>query len=526
MTTTRHSSALLHKTSDLLFIVLFCLGIALPIVDNLVHLDPTRPLTENRPQASKPVFKWNSDMIQDYPKAFEAYFQDYLGFRNFLILWNNRIHVLWLRTSPIPDVVLGKQGWLFLGGRSVDYYRGTFPFTMTKIARIARILEERQDWLAEQNIPLLYIFTPEKSSIYPEYIPDSINRVNKDSFMDHVIEYLRKYTHVQFLDLRGTLLKEKKRAILFQRTGTHWNSVGAYLAYREMIELLSHQYPELKPLGQSELSIRKEMVNGFDLATMLGLNNVFKEERIFIMPKNPVAKSLYDISLKEYFPRRPHFATEIQDSRLPRLVMFRDSFAGDMIPFLSENFRRIAYIYQPELDTQIILKEKPDLVIMQMAERTLIQYWVLNSEEISYPYLEKMFFASKDIRFNLKNDKELVLNNRASLLIFQADILSQSDSSLKITYSNKVPDKWTGEYFFTDYIRKVFHAPAKEPRYLVKEESCEVKLKHGRYTYYLPIDGQNLTGNIEYDVLPKKSRFKVLNVEIRNVPYPHEILQK
>ena len=304
---------LLQKVDSILLIGLFTLGIFLPLIDNVFDINPSPQLAEIRLLAEKPIFRWEWRTIKDYPDEFDNYYRDHLGFRDSLIRCYNWIHVKWVRTSPIYRVVLGKDDWLFLEGTTIDYYRGTYPFTMTKIARIARILEERRTWLAEHDIPLLYAFTPIKSSIYPEYIPPSINRVNEHTPLDHLIMYLKKYSELEFIDLRGTLLKEKNGEILFHKTGSHWNSYGAYLAYREIITHLSSRYSELKPLQETDLTFKRETVNGYDLAVMLGLKDVLREEQMFVSPRKPVAQQLNNVPQeKEYYPGRK------KDSETPR----------------------------------------------------------------------------------------------------------------------------------------------------------------------------------------------------------------
>jgi hypothetical protein len=56
---------------------------------------------------------------------------------------------------------------------------------------------------------------------------------------------------------------------------------------------------------------------------------------------------------------------------LPRAVVFRDSSANDMIPFLSEHFEKIIYSDATTgLDTDLIEKERPNIIMTIMAERS------------------------------------------------------------------------------------------------------------------------------------------------------------
>jgi len=63
---------------------------------------------------------------------------------------------------------------------------------------------------------------------------------------------------------------------------------------------------------------------------------------------------------------------ERDDAKLPRAVMFRDSYATHLIPFLSEYFQRIVYVWRYHFDRALIERERPDVVIEEMVERRLM----------------------------------------------------------------------------------------------------------------------------------------------------------
>ena len=56
---------------------------------------------------------------------------------------------------------------------------------------------------------------------------------------------------------------------------------------------------------------------------------------------------------------------------LPRALVLRDSMAIPLIPLLSENFSRVVYVSSRGLDPALVLREKPDVVIEEMVERSL-----------------------------------------------------------------------------------------------------------------------------------------------------------
>ena len=66
--------------------------------------------------------------------------------------------------------------------------------------------------------------------------------------------------------------------------------------------------------------------------------------------------------------------TEISDKALPRAVMFRDSFAGRLMPYLSEHFSRIVYLWENDFDPEVVRQEHPQVVIQEYVARHLLVY--------------------------------------------------------------------------------------------------------------------------------------------------------
>jgi len=72
--------------------------------------------------------------------------------------------------------------------------------------------------------------------------------------------------------------------------------------------------------------------------------------------------------------------TEVPDPSLPRAVIFRDSFASRLVPFLSEHFSRAVYVWQNDFDANVVIAEHPDVVIQEIVGRHL--YGFLASPEL------------------------------------------------------------------------------------------------------------------------------------------------
>ena len=131
---------------------------------------------------------------------------------------------------------------------------------------------------------------------------------------------------------------------------------------------LARQFPAIVPLRRGDFDTDPRVPSG-DKTTMLGL----RDEGKLAMPGLVLRRG---DGYRVVFPDAPdpygevgELITEHRDRSLPRLVMFRDSFAGRLIPYLSEHFSRAAYLWQNEFDFEAIEKEKPDVVIQEYVAR-------------------------------------------------------------------------------------------------------------------------------------------------------------
>ncbi len=354
----------------------FVVMIALPLLGLAFGLDASFVLQENRTLAARPEFKLDAAALQSFPRQIENYFNDQFGFRKRLIYWLALAKVKGLGVTSSPEVILGRDGWLFLAGNlALESYRATRPFTPAQLDGYQRIFESRRDWLAARGIPYLVVILPHKDTIYPEFMPGSYNKVHPRTRMDQLVDHMKTHSSVPVIDVREDLRLAKEHERLYDLTDSHWNYRGAYLAYRKIAEPLARWLPGFRVVARSDLRETSTIGPGGDLARMLGIASHLPEERLLLLPLEP----WHHRQTAEVFPLpagwapyRATFATERDDATLPRAVMFRDSFTAHLAPFLSEGFQRIIYVWDYDFDHGLIERERPDVVIQEMVERCLM----------------------------------------------------------------------------------------------------------------------------------------------------------
>ena len=361
------------RFADIALIAGFVVAISLPVLGMLFSLDGRFVLDENRTLASRPELKLHQKELALFPAKFETYFNDQFGFRKRLIYWLNVTKVAALGVSPSPKVIFGSNRWLYYGEEDVPYFRAVRPLTAAQLDRWQERLEKRQAWLADRGIPYLVVFAPIKSTVYPEYMPRAYNRVGTISRLDQLIAHLEAHSDLTVVDLRTAILGEKSRNQVFYRTDSHWNNRGAYAGYTQIVKALSLWFPQIEAVPSSAFEECNHSEPGRDLPLMLGMRPYFWDRYVDLkMIKPGLAHEVKPPPPGNSPARGDDIAFEHPDKRLPRLVMFRDSFATWLMPLLSENFSRVLYSWQYTLDGDIVERELPDVVIQEMAEHVLM----------------------------------------------------------------------------------------------------------------------------------------------------------
>ena len=233
---------------------------------------------------------------------------------------------------------------------------------------------QRQAFLASRGIPFLVVVVPEKYSIYPEYLPDwAVPRAARTPF-DRVVTALAGDTQLHFVDLRAALRAAKGSERLYYQTDSHWNYLGATVGYGAFMPEVAKLLP-----GFSIAAVqRPRYVAGVDyysgdLAQMLGLPRQFREDDIAPLAKilatadsrcarlDPAANSAGIDTFVYRCPNAPRHSA----------LVYRDSMGIPLVPMLAENFSRTTFVTSAQLDAELVLRLRPDIVIEEMVERTL-----------------------------------------------------------------------------------------------------------------------------------------------------------
>jgi alginate O-acetyltransferase complex protein AlgJ len=378
-------------TAGFFLVVIFGLGIW--TMSRWTISSNTISLEEKRRLAAYPNWQWDELHIIAFPGGFDRFYNDRFACRSALITSISLLKYRAFNVSSSPKVLAGNNNWLFfMDGGDEETLRHWPCLPHSELENWVRTLEERRAWLAARGIRYVVFVTPTKSTIYREHVPSAFTCLTNKSRLDQLIEGLRNYSQVEVLDIRDNMKQSKIFTPLYCKTDTHWNLVGAFVAYQCLAARLKKWFPAMHPLTANEIRIDRYKYGGGDLAGMAGLYNLVPEmfwDAYIVERKSQISQYPPPPDFRDNLHNHEPFATEVNNPALPTGFCLRDSFMQLPQRFISEDFRRIVYHWRYDFPTNLIEKEKPDVVIQEFTERILARGVPDNPPELrKYAHVE------------------------------------------------------------------------------------------------------------------------------------------
>ena len=359
----------LHPNVERLFIAIFLIAIALPVTGMPFGSRHT-VTTENRTLSEWPAFSWELASLRAMPGQWTRYFEDHFALRQQLVRWQARVRLSAFGVPSSDAVIRGRDGWLFYAGDgAMKDYAEAPPLSNEQLEMWRKTLQDTSDWLHEQGIAYLFVISPDKHLVYPEYMPPSIRRASI-SRIEQLVGHLRAHSTVRVLDLRPALMLAKTHERVYHRTDTHWNDRGAFVGYQEIVASLAGDIPGLSGASRADYEPREVPSQGLDLAGMLGLTDAIVEDDLVLVPRSPPRARIVEPAEPNPRLMHPRIVTEGRTDG-PRAVIFMDSFGAGMVRFLAEHFSRAVYLWQNNMDPEVVRTERPRVVIQEWVGRRL-----------------------------------------------------------------------------------------------------------------------------------------------------------
>ena len=318
---------------------------------------------ENRTlQKYIPLFH-NGILNSQFGTNFEKWYNDRFRGRSLLIDFYNKIFCFVNNKMENEKAFKGKDNWLFYKPENgIKNFQNAILFSDTELKNIAKFLNDFQNWCAQNHKKFYFVIAPDKNKIYGEYFYDIAKiRPDTESKTRQLLAYLEKNSDVTTIYPYAILHENKDKGLLYWKNNTHWNELGAYYGYWDIIQHIRNDFPQIPEANIIGFTQEKHLKG--DLTKMFSPSQQYEEHTLYKKPiiesneKCMANDSGKDISCKN-------------DTGRLNLVMFRDSFTTSMIPYLAQSFKNARFLWHYKLSKQDLdIMKYADVIILEIVER-------------------------------------------------------------------------------------------------------------------------------------------------------------
>lgn len=279
--------------------------------------------------------------------------ETHLALRTALITWRDRLLAL-IGESGSDQVVRG-DGMLFYDEEMPDYL-GQSALNEDELAALADTLLGLSDALAAENRRLVILLAPNKSSVYPEFLPARCLPSDSPSNLTRLQEALAG-RGVAYLDAQAILLAGKAQGRLYFANDTHWNARGAGLVYRALMDMLG------LPVPYGDVTFAPGQAGDLIVMAQPGAS-----------PIEPDAQPDIPRAYRTARPMRSLDDMRIEtaaDADTPSLLIVRDSFGKGLFPYLANSISRMVCSRVYEDIPGQARQAEADVVVVEIVERLI-----------------------------------------------------------------------------------------------------------------------------------------------------------
>ncbi len=287
---------------------------------------------ENRNLEQMPELTWGTLADGSFMADLEKYLSDQVPLRDFWVKSRDSL-LLALGQRQIQEVYFGDSGQLFqLHDISLDQAE-------KNLAYIKAWAEQQKD------VPITFVLAPTAASVYSEQLPEYVQTYDQRELAAAVRDGLGE--RVQFVDLYDTLTEHKEEKIYFA-SDHHWTMLGAFYAWEYIFggagswqsevageNFYGSLYSQVPIFGYEAEKV--EIFTGLSDAVM-SVERDKIENHPLIWEENFSIKDQYTAFMGGNYGEMVVTNPEAPERTL---LLFKDSYANVMIPFLAEEYSEI-----------------------------------------------------------------------------------------------------------------------------------------------------------------------------------------
>lgn len=371
------------KIMNLVLIICFALIIVVPLM-GINRVEGKVSTVENKALTVKPnLFMVDGTINGNYLKEFEGWIDDNIGCRDSAMVANLVLKYKLFHVLDLENWHIGEDGEQFYttGGEEIKTYTGENVFTPEDMQEMAENLIRMNRYFEEAGCTTYNIFIPNKEAVYSEMYSPFIAFHEDESRQDKFCDYLAANTDLNVMNLKKPLIEAAKEQRVYYKAydASHWNMNGAFLGYRELMNEMNKNYPDIKVLAAGDFDLKEEQWEGLSsyYDSVPALKNSFHYKDTiyhytlkggwnYSVEQTPPKGMEIDPNLNYY-----HYSNELTGNQHCMLIVGDSYMYSFMLPFLAESVHDVYFIRNTNAGTIVKLAETvcPDVFVYEVAER-------------------------------------------------------------------------------------------------------------------------------------------------------------
>ena len=258
------SSSRRNRPVCFVFSYLFLILLSAPLLFSLFHKDLSVDVIligENRNLANAPDYR--TTKLNDLPRLWDQYFKDRTSFRQVFMPGYIYVYEKLLKTYVV-ECVTGYGHEIFANHAApvIDAALGVKPYQEFWKEHVRLTAAGKHAYFLSKGIPFYLFIAPDKSTLYPEWLPFYASWIPHSSWQEEQIKTLEK-AHVNFFPLSDYLWQFKNQGRMFDIVFDHghWNGNALVHVYDYMAGILASDNPIFRPVPYNEYyGLRDESV--------------------------------------------------------------------------------------------------------------------------------------------------------------------------------------------------------------------------------------------------------------------------
>lgn len=386
--------------------VLFALFISVFFLVDVFNSDRAFSEFENTSLAQKPAFSWSSFVDGSFGSKYVKYINEqFLGRDNWISM--KAVADMGLGRIESHGVTYGDDHYLMEKLEIVEdqNYPANAGTNIVKQTSLDRSNGMVSSFLQMYDQPITFSLVPNSYAILEDEVPTGFPGANQQVYTQQIYQTLREADdQLEIVDFSDALSQHKDEYIYY-RTDHHWTTLGAYYAYVAYCEQKGLTPVSLEELEENKMedfygtfyskakrpSQPADTITWYDVDVdefafvanlqqdkqLAQLGEVVQEDGLELLRVDGMMdRRKFEVRDKYaafmwgnsgYVKIKSSHNLNHQEGKTSRLLLFKDSYANSMIPYLTYNYDEIIVVdlrYMAKSTKELMQEEFDDIFVM------------------------------------------------------------------------------------------------------------------------------------------------------------------